>query len=211
MQVTAEIRWFWREDGTTTVADWFCSSESHGLPPAEARERVDRYLVDVAQTELGIKARGGKPGLEIKGLVSREIGTVSHGPYEGPIEIWTKWSTSALDLEVRPVIDVAKRRWQRAFDMTQSPPEEATERIAAWFHGEDVMPARGCNVEVTRVVASGDDVWWTLGFEAFGDLTTVAADLVAAAQVMSGRNAPPMRGATRQSYPEWLAGLAVRE
>lgn len=40
------------------------------------------------------------------------------------------------------------------------------------------LPIQGCNVELTEVQIVGHSgVWWTLGFEAFGELDTVPANL----------------------------------
>jgi hypothetical protein len=49
-----------------------------GTPPP----RRDVYLYDPEQTELGIKARGLKPGLEVKGLVALLPDDVPDGPFK---------------------------------------------------------------------------------------------------------------------------------
>ena len=69
------------------------------------------------------------------------------------------------------------------------------------------MPARGCNVEVTRVAGPEGEVWWTIGFEAYGALSTVVEDLVAVAGVMAVRRPPEMSDAVCQSYPAWLGSI----
>ncbi len=65
------------------------------------------------------------------------------------------------------------------------------------------LPARGCNVELTRV-SVGTEVWWTLGFEAFGKLETIESDPRAVAQELARRNPPALGDAIRASYPLWL-------
>jgi hypothetical protein len=65
------------------------------------------------------------------------------------------------------------------------------------------LPDVGCNVELTHVRVESE-VWWTLGFEAFGKLTTIQDDLRAVAGVMAARNPPSMGTPIVASYPAWL-------
>src|SRR5258708_2279005 len=100
MQVSAEIRWFWPDPGPADLKDWFLSCELHGCAPGGGAEvRTDKYLRPEAPAELGLKFRGKKPGIEIKGLISRDVMPLSSTPFEGPIEIWTKWSSQSLVLK----------------------------------------------------------------------------------------------------------------
>lgn len=188
--------------------DWFVSEDIHGCPPAPARERTDRYFVDAWQSELGIKNRGGTSGIEIKGLVAAPVAEMCRAPFVGPVDLWTKWAASGIELDADRVIDVAKRRWQRAFDATTRTPVDVSELIPAWFRGTIAPPAQGCNVEITRVAVDGQGVWWTFGFEAYGRLDSVVADLDAVAEIMAGRDAPPLHAAMCQSYPAWLRDVA---
>ena len=207
MQVTAEIRWFWRDDPSRELVDWFASTTVHGGAHAVPPERVDRYLIDGWRAELGIKARGGREGVEIKGLVDARAAEITSGPFAGPVEIWSKWWTNALSLDSDRTVAIGKRRWMRAFDTTGPSPADATMHVAEWLRGSRPIPGRGCNVEVTRVSTSDGQVWWTMGYESYGALSTVAADLKVVADVMSSRRPPPMSGATCQSYPAWLASI----
>ena len=159
MLITAEIRWFWPDDGSTSRFDWFVSSQRHGGPPAEPAARVDRYLVDGVQPELGIKLRGGRSGVEIKGLVDARAAVLSNPPFDGAIEIWSKWWTVDIGLDAGRTVEVEKRRWVRAFDSTGQKPVEVSELVPAWYLGTAEMPARGCNVEVTRVAGPEGEVW----------------------------------------------------
>ena len=207
MLITAEIRWFWPDDASTSRLDWFVSSQRHGGPPAEPAARVDRYLVDGVQPELGIKLRGGRSGVEIKGLVDARAAVLSSPPFDGAIEIWSKWWTVDIGLDAGRTVEVEKRRWVRAFDSTGPKPVEVSELVPAWYLGTAEMPARGCNVEVTRVAGPEGEVWWTIGFEAYGALSTVVEDLVAVAGVMAVRRPPEMSDAVCQSYPAWLGSI----
>jgi hypothetical protein len=207
VQVTAEIRWFWRDDESQELVDWFASPTVHDGQHAAPPGRVDRYLVDKSQVELGIKARGGRDGVEIKGLVDARAAELESGVFAGPIEIWSKWWTDALFLDTDLTVAIGKRRWMRAFDLSGTSPVDATEHVAEWFNGTRPIPSRGCNVEVTRVAVPDGQVWWTMGFEAYGPLSTVAADVSVAADVMATRRPPEMPGAKCQSYPAWLASI----
>ena len=71
MQISAEVRWFWRADPPARFKDWFLSDAVHAYRAAGGKPRSDEYLVDPSGVELGIKTRGGKGGTEIKGLVAR--------------------------------------------------------------------------------------------------------------------------------------------
>ena len=68
MLVSAELRWFWRGGVPAAVDAWFWKRE---IPAGGGNVRTDEYLVDRSQIELGLKKRGTKPGIEIKGLVGR--------------------------------------------------------------------------------------------------------------------------------------------
>jgi len=63
------------------------------LPSRGGKQRNDDYLVDPDQTELGLKRRGQKLGVEVKGLVVKEWASLNVRPFSGIIELWTKWTT----------------------------------------------------------------------------------------------------------------------
>ena len=70
MQISAELRWFWEDTNTAltrTVKTWLDSGE---YMPGGGTPRNDVYVLQRDQAELGIKQRGEKLGLEIKGLIS---------------------------------------------------------------------------------------------------------------------------------------------
>ena len=83
MQISAEIRWFWFVNCPDGVETWFRSGPT---PAGGGRAREDEYLHEPRQTELGLKRRGEKPGVEAKGLVavsSRPSDTI---PFVGPVD-----------------------------------------------------------------------------------------------------------------------------
>lgn len=203
MMISAEVRWFWRAAPANGFKDWFLSAQVHPVPIGGGRQRTDDYLGDPGQTELGIKARGGKPGTEVKGLVARLPDAVPDGPFKAPGELWSKWTTNALELASGQRLSTKKTRWLRKFDTTGSTPRELRLGEDEEPIGEP-RPAAGCNVELTEVLVNGQVVW-TFGFEAFGDSTTVADQLRAVARALALRNPPAIADAELASYPAWLA------
>jgi hypothetical protein len=62
--------------------------------------------------------------------------------------------------------------------------------------------AVGCNVELTRVAFGPEpNVWWTLGFEAFGDLSSAPPALKS---VVDAIRPPAPVGGIELSYPAWI-------
>jgi len=215
MQVSAEVRWFW-PDLPTELDEWFRRSASHPFPAGGGKQRNDDYLVDPDQTELGLKRRGQKLGVEVKGLVVKEWASLNVRPFSGIIELWTKWTTQKLEL--RSTTTIRKARWLRKFDMTSQSPEEVPLDDSELLLHSRVLPAYGCNVEFTKVTLPGNQVWWTLGFESFGPISTLERSLCAAATTLAGRHPPELgpackvgillwpngTGALIASYPVWL-------
>ena len=202
MLVSAELRWFWRGGVPAAVDAWFRKRE---VPAGGGKLRTDEYLVDRSQIELGLKKRGTKPGIEIKGLVGSR-GTVST-PFDGRVQIWSKWTSETLTIDHLPRVNVRKTRWLRKFDTSGSHVVEIElddqERPR---HSPDKLPERGCHFEVVSLeVEGGSTPWGSVGFEAFGDLSTVENSLdrtlshvATAAELPAGREL---------SYPGWLVQL----
>jgi hypothetical protein len=207
MLVSAEIRWFWRRDPPPGLHDWFCGTRHHPCRARGGQERVDRYLRDPDQTELGLKLRGGGKGVQVKGLIDVVSDGVAAAPFTGPVEIWCKWTSDGLRLRPSTTIAVEKQRRMRKFDATVHPPKEvplgANEKPA---NGRP-LPDLGCNVELTQVKPPNGEVWWTFCFEAFGTPETVVNDLRATAEALASRTPPPLDGGLIASYPTWLAHL----
>jgi hypothetical protein len=67
------------------------------------------------------------------------------------------------------------------------------------------LPGLGCNVELTRVELRGEQVWWTLGFEAFGELSSVERSLRNTLSIMAARQPPPLGTGELLNYPAWLS------
>lgn len=205
MQVSAEIRWFWpaAPDG---LGDWFLDSATHGCAASGGNIRIDQYLRDDTQGELGLKHRAGQPGVEIKGLITVLPQPLVAGPLTGAVELWGKWFAAPLALHAFATVTVEKRRWLRQFASTGT----AVRELALGDDGQprnQQAPTRGCTVELTQVTLADGSCWWTLGCETFGTLTTLADDLRATVGLLASRRPPSPGPAWAGGYPAWLAQL----
>jgi hypothetical protein len=203
MFVTAEVRWFYQDECPENLHRWFGDTSP---APGGGKLRVDEYLSQTNQSEMSAKMRGARPGLEIKGLVAvcrREA--VPFAPY---VEIWCKWSLHASALEITKKMIVQKTRWLRTYDTSQADiveiPLQADEKP---LNGQP-LPRQGCNVEITKVqLAEDPQPWWTLGFEAFGDLDSLPANLQMTAQFLIAHSFPVLSSGEFLNYPSWLARI----
>jgi hypothetical protein len=200
MSVSAEIRWFWSIECPDQIDAWF---QAGSLSPGVGC-REDEYLHERGQTELGIKRRGGKPGIEIKGLVTVLPQSRDSVPFAGPIQIWCKWQLSLLTLRDLPTVKTKKKRWLREFDMTGAQPIEIPMARDEVPTDHRPLPRHGCNVELARIELHPEQVWWTFGFEAFGNLSSIERNLRTALSVMAERRPPPFAPGELLSYPAWL-------
>lgn len=219
MNTSAEIRWFFRDSPPRGLRDWFCNAAAHGPPAGGGGTRIDVYLADPSQPELGIKRRGtvddapgaaaavgrarGRERVEVKGLVARRFGMLNAGVFRGPVDLWSKWATEALSFDGARLIRTGKRRWLRKFDTSGSAAAEL-ELDEQESSVRGTRPDIGCNVELTEVTLAAA-TWWTLAFEAFGPLATLEPSVHAAAITLADRQPPALAHATIASYPEWLA------
>lgn len=204
--LSAEVRWFWPESPPSGLEEWFREAGSHdGIPAGGGSARVDVYLRDDQQVELGMKNRGKSqsPGVEVKGLVDDGRIYLNEGPICGSIQVWCKWTSEHVTLEGKATVSMEKRRWLRKFDGDAGLLEEIEldENESGPRH-----PERGCNVELTRVLVAlpSGQLWWTLGLESFGTLTTVYEDLRRTAELLARRNCPALDSGIQASYPKWL-------
>jgi len=202
MQVSAEIRWFWAAACPDEIAAWFRSAAPQ---PGGGKPREDEYLHESGQTELGLKRRGGKRGVEAKGLVSVLPEPSDAVPFIGPIEIWCKWRSAALTLRHSSTIRTRKVRWLRKFDTSGSEPHEIQLDENEDPKDGRPLPGFGCNVELTQVDLDPGRIWWTLGFEAFGDLYSVEQSLRSTLVVAASRLPPSLGSGELLSYPAWLS------
>jgi hypothetical protein len=201
MLVSAELRWFWPNQCPRELERWFFdASPGAGGGQLQCHE----YLRPQNEPELGIKKRGSKPGVELKGLVSilRYPELMFLAPY---CELWCKWKSNAIDVPRTNSMATEKVRWIRKID-TSGPaaleipvgPDEAP------LNG-GLLPKEGCNLELTKVEIVGvSGRWWTFCFEAFGDIESAPKNLQMAAK-HAGSNSFPHPNGDFLSYPAWLS------
>jgi hypothetical protein len=196
MKTSAESRWFWRRDAAAALGQWFMDGKIHGTEPAGGDTRTDAYLAGANQAELGIKRRGTGPGVEIKGLVSLLGSGCDVPPFQGAIELWTKWFCDSLTLDGLPLIEVRKRRWLRQFDTSTPAPRQIN------LNAGELM--QGCTVEYAEVSGDGIVPWVTFGFEAFGPMESLAESVQRTAAWLASRKPPAIGPGWQASYPVWL-------
>lgn len=208
MLISAELRWFWLGDRPENVENWYRKS---GREPGGGAEppRRDRYYHHQGNTELGIKVRdelpGRPPDVEVKGLVA----TFDASAFGLPVkqaEIWCKWKAPPLTSPAHEFV-VEKLRWLRKFDADSNELTEIALRADEKPRDPDrKLPVTGCNVEWTRVGIQGrNDIWWSLCFEAFGDLDSAPEVL---ARVLAHMRDMPSIDGKALSYPAWLDQLS---
>ena len=197
MRMTAEIRWFWAGRPAPDFAAWFRDAGPSWGSASDSKTRIDDYLRDTAQTALGIKRRGGNPGVEVKGLISTRPTVLTLAGCACPIGLWGKWS-AAFALDEGRLIKVAKQRWMRKFEVVGGTVRELAASTSAERRS-------GCDAELTLLDGPDGTPWWTVGFEAFGAFDAVANDLCATVAVLESRAPPPLPAGQASGYPGWLA------
>jgi hypothetical protein len=211
VELSAEIRWFWQGTGPPSLKEWFTEASCHNFPAGGGTRRVDAYLSDPRQVELGVKLRGNKTGVEVKGLLAVLAESCQDSPFVGPIEIWAKWSSEALSLAGEDLVLVSKRRWLRKFGSLGLELREIALDVNELPIDGRRLPEEGCNVEYTEISVEAGLGWVTLGFEAFGTLDNIAACLRRATTRLSLRQCPVLSGGWSASYPRWLQRITSLE
>jgi hypothetical protein len=213
MQVSAEVRWFQVGSVPDDLREWFCEpAPDFRHLVGGGRQRIDVYLL-IQESELGIKSRGGKRGLEVKGLVDVLPWQLDFGQVSVVPQLFCKWSSAQLEVANLPTVETVKTRWLRKFDTAAVDLREIP--LGAGDFGEDPImkserPDVGCNVELTSVT-KGNETWWTFGAESFAfgrpgrTLELVEQGLLRAMQALRSYAKIDLRGAQYLGYAEWLA------
>ena len=209
MQVSAEIRWFWSKVPPPNLEKGFRNAAEGACAAGGGETRVNEYLFDPNQRELNLKCRGGKTGVEIKGLVAAHFGAVASNPFVGPIELWTKWTSECLKLASGLTVPIEKVRWLRKFDTAKQFPEEIPIDRKERPIGGRALSKFGCNVEFVRITLSNNAIWRTLGFESFGTVQTAEKASIATAMTLAARRPPEFRRGELASYTVWLTKNVV--
>jgi hypothetical protein len=205
MLVSAEVRWFWEAAPPIAFEEWFRKGGFDFAPGGDA-SRTDVYLLDPGLTELGLKKRGERPGVEIKGLVTAGDTLYQAGPFAARVQVWAKWASATLRLDGLPTVKVGKRRWLRKYDLGgESPREIELDEKESPRSPSERLPDFGCNVELTRVSICGGPPWYTVGCESFGPLHAVVRGLERTLDHLASRSAPASPGGLESSYPLWLS------
>lgn len=208
MQISAEIRWFWQGRCPSDFRERFCTAGVDICSAGGGCKRIDHYFRDLEQSELGIKLRGDKRGVEVKGLIAN-LQPLSAGPFGGEIQLWGKWTSLSLQLDPESTLKVEKFRWQRKFDTSFPMPKEIALDTDEQPINSERLPTVGCNVELTDITVGHhhDDRWWTFGLESFGPLHTLEISLRSVAEALTSRPYSICRDGMLSSYPMWLLGL----
>ncbi len=95
-------------------------------------------------------------------------------------------------------VSVGKVRYMRKYQVT------GDKRVLAVPLYE--WPDNGCNVELTKVIAPGGQVWWTLGLEAFGEADVTIEDnlRLSASYFFAGTGLGMFEEKDSYAYPRWL-------
>ncbi len=199
-----EVRWFYQGALPGEVVDWFHDCEQE---PEEQPHRLDYYLRLGTTDSLGIKLREGR--IEVKQRV-RQHGVAQLGERAtGLVEHWRKWSFGLADagtsfgdilVPVQSWIGVQKQRKLRKYQLA------GDDRLLAVGAGE--YPERGCAGELTAIRIEEQE-WWSLGFEAFGEESSLKEILMLAVGQFLSRKRVPFYFHAEHSYgyPSWLARL----
>jgi len=211
MLPTVEVRWFNRGQTPPEVEAWFHQGE--GSVDRRPR-RVDHYLHIHQPGTLSVKFREGR--IEVKQRFLRRDAIRLHPRVTGVVEHWRKWSFELADAPqaratiARPAgswIPVRKDRRLLTYRLTRDRRVVPATAPVAHRDARD----QGCMMELTAVVA-GEQDWWTLAFEAFGDesgLEDVLLDVAGA--VLRAREPPVLNAAESRGYADWLRMAAEDE
>ena len=201
VRLSAELRWFWPGPPLSDFRDWFISSGSGWHAARGPEDRTDAYLRDLQQPTLGIKQRGQHSAIEIKGLICRHERSLRFAGIASPVELWGKWPSTQLRLDADRLIPIAKQRWTRKFDGAGS-------GVVAAIATGPKQRLSGCDAEFTLIAGPDGSSWWSVGFEAFGDLDTVEPMLAATVAMLEAHLPPPLPTGEASGYPRWLAARA---
>lgn len=204
---TAEVRWFSRDRIPPHVEAWFRQREGS---VEQEPGRVDHYLQLARIDSLGIKLRGDR--IEIKRRVDQPQLVPFHERVAGLVERYHKWSfvLSEPDRALARAtafagswIPVRKERQLRRYRVADDDRVVALTSLAS--------PDRGCELELSGVEIAGRP-WWTLAFEAFGEPSTLQADLLEVVRYVFANDTPPALPAQdSRGYAAWLGRITQEE
>jgi hypothetical protein len=114
------------------------------------------------------------------------------------------FKASALEMTKRMIIQ--KTRWIRTYDTSRAAIVEIPLQADGKPLNGQPLPQQGCNLEISKIqIAEEPRQWWTLGFEAFGDLDSVPGNLLKTTQFLIAHSFPLPICGEFLNYPSWLA------
>lgn len=195
---TDEVRWFFKGAIPASVTAWFTAL---GCVTAVQPPRIDYYLQLNDDDSLGVNLREGR--IEVKQR-AHPGELVRFGERSaGQVEAWRKWGFGLAEAdenvtEAAQWIGVWKsRRWCvfAVGDDGRITPTSIT-----------TIPEQGCACELTKVrLTDTSEIWWSLGFEAFGGAAGRRERLRRVAQLfLKQDDAPILTADNSYSYLVWL-------
>jgi len=208
---TAEIRWFLQGEIPEEILSWFTGFDDF---PASTQTRTDHYL-RLPDTGIGIKIREGL--IEHKQLRGREGEKWrdgegerwSSGECSGIPRYFQKWSFP-LDAAAIPDMLIAhteswlgiiKERSMRILVL------DMNNNIKCTSYEEVKGTAVGWEVTMINIQGT-DEVWWTMGFEAFGEPAGLQEYLFKVCDYILKDSPIKLSGDDCFSYPDWLQRIA---
>ena len=200
IDLTSELRWFFRGPLPDDVVAWFTVDGAAGLP----EQRVDLYRTS-DEVDAGLKRRGGTI-LELKLRHGSPAAFELDDRSVGLLERWQRWSPAddrVLDAGHVDWTVVDKSIVKRRFDL------EGTEFMLT--EATRPMTGVGCDAEIVAVSVDGASAW-SFSFAAFGPLDDHQRLLTEAWSSLLRRPRPAelVLGVEHSfGYPQWLAGGAA--
>ena len=208
MLETAEIRWFFKGQILKEIREWFNGFDNF---PASTQTRTDHYL-RLPDTGIGIKIREGL--IEHKQLRWGEGEKWrdgdgerwSSGECSGIFRYFQKWSFPLDDTAAIPEMLMAHREsWLGII-------KERSMRILVLDKNNNIKctsyeEVKGTAVgwELTMINIQGtDEVWWTMGFEAFGTVEKLEETLIKICNTILPECPLLLTPEDCYSYPHWL-------
>jgi hypothetical protein len=196
---TEEVRWFFEGVIPPLVEAWF---EDNICAESAQPARIDYYLRLNEGDSLGIKLREGR--IEAKQREGEVLPVQLSERALGRVESWCKWSFDLAETEVSVAeaaqwVGVEKARRWCLFAVGENG------RITS--APSDTVLERGCACELTEVrQIDTAELWWSLGFEAFGGTAVDRRDQLrhAARHFLGQGNGPLLPVEQSYSYPKWL-------
>lgn len=216
---SAEVRWFFEGSLSPEIDEWF--SLGHSISKPESR--ADHYLVFPVSSSVGVKFRDGK--LEIKPLVKVLVDSTYPQGIVGHAQMWEKWSYGDKDSKplLVPLQEMLTKDTQRWITATKERRlwKISMDQDSVIEVDPESRPRNGCNVELTKIHVN-DLLYWSFGFEAFGDPTRVEeyldkvakhvfADQRFPRKFSTGHPSGLLSTANSRSYPEWLTSLNTKK